>query len=144
MISSQHTQADSDISLDGLAQVKAVTLYTDDKKSLGFNIEKGELVGGAPSVLISNISPGGPAEVSNSLQAGDQILSVDGQKILGYAYDKVKGEDVNHGYCCLYIYAVIHDTRVSQLNATIHVRIERQQYMYIVCVHSSWYMYLVM
>ena len=86
----QHTQADSDISLDGLAQVKAVTLYTDDKKSLGFNIEKGEIMGTAPSVLISSLSPGGPAELSNSLQVGDQILSVDGQKILGYAYEKVE------------------------------------------------------
>ena len=85
----QHIQADSDISLDGLAQVRAVTLYTDDKKSLGFNIEKGELVGGAPSVLISSISSGGPADLTNSLQVGDQILSVDGQKILGYAYEKV-------------------------------------------------------
>ncbi len=88
----QHTQADSDISLDGLAQVRAVTLFTDDKKSLGFNIEKGELVRGAPSVLISSISAGGPADIANSLQVGDQILSVDGQKILGYAYDKVSKE----------------------------------------------------
>ena len=86
----QHTQADSDISLDGLAQVKAITLYTDDKKSLGFNIEKGEIVGTAPSVLISSLTPGGPAELSNSLQVGDHILSVDGQKILGYAYEKVE------------------------------------------------------
>ena len=84
----QHTQADSDISLDGLAQVRAITLYRDDKKSLGFNIEKGEL-GTAPTVLISNLTPGGPAELSGSLQVGDQILSVDGQKILGYAYEKV-------------------------------------------------------
>lgn len=85
----KHTQADSDISLDGLAQVRAVTLFADDKKSLGFNIEKGELIGGAPSALISSIAAGGSADVTNSLQVGDQILSVDGQKILGYAYDKV-------------------------------------------------------
>ena len=69
--------------------MRAVTLYRDDKKSLGFNIEKGEL-GSSPSVLISNLTHGGPADQCGSLQVGDQILSVDGQKILGYAYEKVR------------------------------------------------------
>ena len=71
-----------------------------DKKGLGFTIERGKETRGSAAVLVASISRGGPADVDGTLQAGDQILSVDGQKILGYAYDKVK---VFLFYCTLYI-----------------------------------------
>ena len=40
-------------------------------------------------VIITSIIPGGPAEQDGELQVGDQVLSVDGQNILGYSYEKV-------------------------------------------------------
>ena len=70
--------------------VKAVSLIKDGKKGLGFTIERGEMTRGSAAVLVAGITRGGPAEVEGTLQVGDQILNVDGQKILGYAYDKVK------------------------------------------------------
>lgn len=67
-----------------------MSLVKDGKKGLGFTIERGEKTRGSAAVLIASIVRGGPAEVEGTLQVGDQVLSVDGQKILGYAYDKVK------------------------------------------------------
>ena len=69
--------------------VKAVTLHKDGKKGFGFSIERGEKVRGSAPALVANIVRGGPAELDGQLQPGDQILSVDGQQILGYAFEKV-------------------------------------------------------
>ena len=84
----QHAPGDSDISLEGLAQVQAITLRREDKKGFGFTIEKCEQ-GSSPSVIVGSITPRGPADMDGQLQVGDQILSVDNQKILGYAFEKV-------------------------------------------------------
>jgi len=83
------------ITLDGLAVPKAVSLVKDPKKGLGFNIEKGEKTRGSSEVLIASITPGGPADLEGTLQVGQQVLSVDKEKILGYAYEKVGQEKVS-------------------------------------------------
>ena len=44
---------------------------------------------GSAAALVTNIIRGGPAELDGQIQEGDQILSIDGQKVLGYAYEKV-------------------------------------------------------
>ena len=77
------------ITLDGLAVPKAVSLVKD-KKGLGFTIEKGEKTRGSSEVLIASITPGGPADLEGTLHVGQQVLSVDKEKILGYAYEKVR------------------------------------------------------
>ena len=41
-------------------------------------------------VVVTSISDGGPAQQDGQLQVGDQILSVDGQQILGYSYEKAR------------------------------------------------------
>lgn len=102
----QHAPSDStssDITFDGLSVVKAVSLVKDGKKGLGFTIERGEKTRGSATVLVASVTRGGPAEVEGTLQVGDQILNVDGQKILGYAYDKVKGALVD----CHYVYVSV-------------------------------------
>ncbi len=76
--------------MDGLPTVFSMTLLKDSKKSFGFHIKRGEKVRGSAAVLVATISKGGPASRDSRLQVGDQILSVDGQKILGYAYEKVQ------------------------------------------------------
>ena len=68
--------------------VKAVQLRRDNDKGLGFTVSEGEQ-GGKPVVIVTKIVPGGPAEQGGQLQVGDQVLSVDGQNILGYSYEKV-------------------------------------------------------
>ena len=78
------------ITLDGLAVPKAVTLVKDGKKGLGFTIEKGEKTRGSSEVLIASITPRGPADLEGTLQVGQQVLHVDKEKILGYAYEKVR------------------------------------------------------
>ena len=88
--SQQHTTTGSGISLEGLPQVQAVTLYCKDKrKGFGFQIEKCEEASGTYTVVVSNITRGGVADTSGQLKVGDQILSVDGTKTLGYAVEKV-------------------------------------------------------
>lgn len=67
-----------------------MTLHKDGKKGFGFSIERGEKVGGSAAALVTNIIRGGPADLDGQLQVGDQILSVDGQKTVGYAYEKVR------------------------------------------------------
>ncbi len=66
-----------------------MTLIKEGKKGFGFTIERGEVNQGSAAVLVATITRGGPAESSGKLEIGDQILTVDGQKILGYAYEKV-------------------------------------------------------
>ena len=86
----QHTTTGSGISLEGLPQVQAITLYCKDKrKGFGFQIEKHEEASGTYTVVVSNITRGGVADTSGQLKVGDQILSVDGTKTLGYAVEKV-------------------------------------------------------
>ncbi len=89
----QHVPSDSTssdvITLDGLAVPMAVSLIKDSKKGLGFTIEKGEKTRGSSDVLIASITPGGPADLDGTLQVGQQVISVDKEKILGYAYEKV-------------------------------------------------------
>ena len=75
--------------MDGLPVVKAITLEKDRKKGFGFTIERGEKTQGSSAVMVASISRGGPADLEGQMQVGDQILDVDGQKILGYAYEKV-------------------------------------------------------
>lgn len=89
----QHTTSDSNCSdlMDGLPVVKAVSLSKDGKKGFGFAIERGEKTQGSSAVMVATVTAGGPAELEGQIQVGDQILSVDGQKILGYAYEKVGG-----------------------------------------------------
>ena len=96
LASHQHTTTGSGISLEGLPQVQAVTLYCKDKrKGFGFQIEKHEEASGTYTVVVSNITRGGVADTSGQLKVGDQILSVDGTKTLGYAVEKVwKRSDV--------------------------------------------------
>lgn len=90
---SQHAPSDSNssdlITLEGLPLVKAVSLQRDGKKGFGFSLEPGEKIRGSAAALVTNIIRGGPAELDGNLQEGDQILSIDGQKVLGYAYEKV-------------------------------------------------------
>lgn len=90
----QHATTDSNssdtITLQGLPLVKYIHLAKDGKKGFGFNIERGEKLHGTSSVIVSNISRRGPAELDGRLLVGDQILSIDNQKILGYAYEKVR------------------------------------------------------
>ncbi len=71
--------------------MQAITLYCKDKrKGLGFQIEKHhEEASGTYTVVVSNITRGGVADTSGQLKVGDQILSVDGTKTLGYAVEKV-------------------------------------------------------
>lgn len=56
-----HATADSDISLEGLAIVKAVTIRRDDELGLGFNITHSE-EGGKRIVRVKSIKAGGPAD----------------------------------------------------------------------------------
>ena len=105
----QHAPGDSDISLEGLAQVQAITLRREDKKGFGFTIEKCEQ-GSSPSVIVGSITPRGPADMDGQLQVGDQILSVDNQKILGYAFEKVT-RDKNYDFlrnliCCCFFHFI--------------------------------------
>ena len=58
---SRHAPADSDISLDGLAQVRAVTVTRDDEKGLGFTVAEGER-GDRSIVIVTSVIPGGPAD----------------------------------------------------------------------------------
>ena len=69
--------------------MKAVRLRRDNDKGLGFTVSEGEKGGNMSVVIITSIIPGGPAEQDGELQVGDQVLSVDGQNILGYSYEKV-------------------------------------------------------
>lgn len=89
----QHAPSDSNssdlITLDGLPVVKAIALHRDRKKGFGFTIERGEVTRGSAAVLVASITRKGPADLDGKLQVGDQILDIDGQKILGYAYEKV-------------------------------------------------------
>ena len=75
--------------MEGLPVVKGITLQKDRKKGFGFTIERGEKTQGSSAVMVASIARGGPADLEGQLQVGDQILDVDGQKILGYAYEKV-------------------------------------------------------
>ena len=68
--------------------VKAVQIRRDNDKGLGFTVSEGEQKG-KPVVIVTKIMSGGPAEQGGQLQVGDQVLSVDGQNILGYSYEKV-------------------------------------------------------
>ena len=47
--------------------------------------------GEKPTLVISKIAAGSAADRSGQLQTGDQLISIDGQKVLGYSYDKVSG-----------------------------------------------------
>ena len=78
-------------------------LVEDDKRDLGFTIERGKGKRDSAAVLVSSISRGGPADVEGTLEVGDQVLSVDGQKILGYAYNKVKDSHFNANFISMYI-----------------------------------------
>ena len=81
--------SDISTSLDRLARVRAVTLHRDDKLGLGLTIAPEVDPGGGAIVVVSSVTSGGPADLEGKLCLGDKILSVDGQKILGYAYEKV-------------------------------------------------------
>ena len=70
--------------------MQAITLHCrDKKKGFGFNIEKSEEGSGTYAVVVSSIARGGVTDISGQLKVGDQILSVDGTKTLGYAVEKV-------------------------------------------------------
>ena len=75
--------------MEGLPLVKAISLDKEGKKGFGFSIDRGEKTQGSSAVMIASIIRGGPADIEGQMQVGDQVLSVDGQKILGYAYEKV-------------------------------------------------------
>ena len=65
-----HTPADSDISLEGLAIVKAVTIRRDDELGLGFNITQSE-EGGKRIVRVKSIKAEGPADKVGHLSVLD-------------------------------------------------------------------------
>lgn len=84
-------QHSGNISLEGLAQVRAVTLKREDERGFGLDIGEVQGVAGDKSTLvISKITVGSPADRCGQLQTGDQLISIDGQKILGYSYDKAR------------------------------------------------------
>ena len=53
---------DSDISFDGLAKVKAITIRREGSKGFGFNISEGEKEDKSV-VVVTSISQGGSAEL---------------------------------------------------------------------------------
>lgn len=44
---------------------------------------------GEPRVVVSSIVPKGPADKEGQLMVGDNIISIDGHKVIGAKYEKV-------------------------------------------------------
>ena len=64
--------------------------HQEDERGFGIEISEVQGIDGDKSTLvISKITVGSPADRCGQLQTGDQLISVDGQKVLGYSYDKV-------------------------------------------------------
>jgi multiple PDZ domain protein len=74
--------------LSGLPLVKAITIERDDNLGLGFTVSKTETASGTTGIIVTNITPNGPAEKEGQLQIGDSVISIDGHKVLGDKYEK--------------------------------------------------------
>jgi multiple PDZ domain protein len=74
--------------LSGLPLVKAITIERDDNLGLGFTVSKTEMASGTTGIIVTNITPNGPAEKEGQLQIGDSVISIDGHKVLGDKYEK--------------------------------------------------------
>ncbi|MBN3278013.1 PTN13 phosphatase, partial [Polyodon spathula] len=69
-------------------EITRVNLKKDVKYSLGFQIVGGENTGRMDlGILISSITPGGPADLDGHLKPGDRLLSVNNVTLEGVAHD---------------------------------------------------------
>lgn len=69
--------------------------YQEDERGFGLDISEVQGIDGEKSTLvISKIIVGSPADRCGQLQTGDQLISIDGQKVLGYSCVKVSQLEV--------------------------------------------------
>ena len=65
----------------------AITVKRDKAGSTGFSVAGG-VGGGRDGLYISNITPGGAADLEGKLQIGDRLLSIDGTKMKDTRHDQ--------------------------------------------------------